>query len=144
MINVKSKLSLSPRLKRIFNGSGFYGALCALWQCPRAKPRKVQLSQGIYSLKIANSGLFYTRLVLPDAIKDHQSIRIFCYLKNGLTYLKKNRKIFLYIFKNEEISFAPLKKIKSTKICNITSLGMKLKLRETYCTTYKVFFLLLL
>ena len=37
-----------------------------------------------------------------------------------------------------------LLKIKSTKICNITSLGMKLKLREMYRTTYKVFFVVVM
>ena len=81
-----------------------YSALNPL-EDPRAKSQKFQLSWGTYSLKIADSGLFYMRRVLQNKqiatskdMKDLELVEKICYSKNELTYPNKiNKIILLYI-----------------------------------------------
>ena len=84
-------------------------------------------------MKIANSGLVYTRRVTQDQeiatskdmMEDCQS-ESFCYLKNQLIYPNENSKtIFLYFsfLKREEIGFVLLKNVFCQKI-NKLSLGI--------------------
>ena len=86
----------------------------------RGNSQKLLLFWDIENLKIANSGLFYTRRVTQnkeiatskDTVKDCQPEEKFCCLKIKLTHPDKHKKLIFLRFsflKNEECSFFSFK-----------------------------------